>query len=400
MPNPTDRDVELRFSSNEGRALFPSFCNSLIALEAPQTASFPILTTRAGPDGGIDGEWDLTGVGGFVSVSIATAGWNVYQFKTVDVVALGDERAFIDLCKSVRGAINDLLSRQTEAKTLGKYVLFTNLRLGPESEATTAGGGLLNTRHAKLRAELLKGSAANSDVAIVDAGQIAGFIARHPPLGRGWFSSGSDMAWNEMQQWEQRKSGVDVPLVGREVELANLQVWLGDPHVRVIAVSGPNSVGKTRLVIDATKPLAAVTFFVGDVHSLLHDGVGTYATTERPVVLVVEDAPVDEAKRLADQTVGCQRPIKLIVTLPSPEHTPVVRLGDDAVVKPYQIQRLQKEAATKLVGSIDSGLDNRLRDWIVQQAGGIPGVLIAAARLGEALHRESGSLRKQLSQSF
>jgi len=400
MPNPTDRDVELSFSSNKGRALFPSFCNSLIALEAPQTATFPILTTRAGPDGGIDGEWDLTGVTGFVPVSIATAGWNVYQFKTVDVVALGDEKAFADLCKSARGAVKDLLNRQTEAKTLERYVLFTNLRLGPESEATTASGGQLNTRPARLRAEVLKDSSRHIDVAIVDAGQIAGFIARHPALARGWFSSGSDMAWNEMQQWEQRKSGVDVPLVGREVELVNLQGWLGDPDVRVIAVTGPNSVGKTRLVIDATKPLSAVTFFVGDVHALLHEGVRAYATTERPLVLVVEDPPVDEAKRLADQTVGCERPIKLIVTLPSPEHAPVVRLGDDAVVKPYQIQRLQKEAGTKLVASIDSGLENRLRDWIVQQAGGVPGVLIAAARLGEALHRESGSLRKQLSRSF
>jgi hypothetical protein len=86
--------------------------------------------------------------------------------------------------------------------------------------------------------------------------------------------------------------------------------------------------------------------------------------------------------------------------VPSPEHVPVVRLGDEAIVKSIQIQRLQKEPAAKLVASIDSSLDNRLRDWIVQQAGGIPGVLIAAARLGESLHRESGSLRKQLSQSL
>ncbi len=376
------------------------FCNSLVALEAPRTRTFPILTAKAGPDGGMDGEWDVSGVDGFVAVSIASAGWNVYQFKTLDVPTLGAQKAFSELCRRVRGAVKSVIARQAEPKTLAKYILFTNLRLGLESESSTANGRSLNTQRADLRDEILKGTAGDVDVTIIDAGQISGFIARHPALRMGWFSPGQGTAWNEMQQRARRLSRVDVPLIGRDAELADVQGWLGDPDVRVIAVSGPNSVGKTRLVIEATEPYAPVTFFAEDVHALAHDGVRVYATADQFVVLVVEDLPVDMVKRLAEQALGCEKPIKLIITLPSPEHAPIIRLGNDSAVKPRQIPRLPKDASTRLVESVDSDLEQRLRDWIVQQAGGIPGVLVAAALVGEELHRESGSLRKQLSQKF
>jgi hypothetical protein len=376
------------------------FCNSLVALEAPRTRSFPILTAKAGPDGGMDGEWDLTGIDGFVPVSVATAGWNVYQFKALDVPTLGTPRAFSDLCRRVRGAVKDVIARQAEPKTLAKYVLFTNLRLGLESESSTANGRSLNTQRTDLRDEILKDAVGDADVTIIDAAQISGFVARHPALRMGWFSPGQGTAWNEMRQRARRLSRVDVPLIGRDAELADLQGWLGDPDVRVIAVSGPNSVGKTRLVIEATEPYSPITFFAEDVHALVHDGIRAYATTEHSVVLVVEDPPVDVAKRLAEQAVGCEKPIKLIITLPSPEYAPVIRLGDDPAVKPRQIPRLPKDAATRLVESVDSDLEHRLRDWIVQQAGGIPGVLVEAAARGEELHHESGSLRKQLSQKL
>jgi hypothetical protein len=398
VASPTD--VELKFSRDAERASFPSFCNSLIALEAPRTRTFPILTTKAGPDGGMDGEWDLTGVDGFVPVSIATAGWNVYQFKTLDVPTLGEQKAFSTLCRGVRGAVTDIIARQAQPKALAKYVLFTNLRLGLESESTTTDKRSLSTRRAQLREEVLKGSTGNVDITIIDADQISGFVARHPALRMGWFSPGQGTAWNEMRQRARRLSSVDVPLIGRDTEFADIQGWLGDPDVRVIAVSGPNSVGKTRLVIEATEQYAPVTFFAEDVHALSQYGVGTYATAERVVVLVIEDPPAEMAKRLAEQAVGCDKPIKLIFTLPSPDHAPVVRLGDNSVVKPRQIPRLAKEVATRLVESVNADLEHRLRDWIVQQAGGIPGVLVEAAALGEELHREAGSLRKQLSQKF
>jgi DNA-binding SARP family transcriptional activator/predicted ATPase len=47
------------------------------------------------------------------------------------------------------------------------------------------------------------------------------------------------------------------PLVGRRAELAELQAWLADPGRRLITVTGPGGVGKTRLVIAAVEQQAS-----------------------------------------------------------------------------------------------------------------------------------------------
>lgn len=70
-------EIEQRFAADPGKAMFPFFCDALIAHEAPHTSTSPILTSKAGPDGGIDGEWDLTQAAPFDPASIARNGWNV-----------------------------------------------------------------------------------------------------------------------------------------------------------------------------------------------------------------------------------------------------------------------------------------------------------------------------------
>jgi predicted ATPase len=46
------------------------------------------------------------------------------------------------------------------------------------------------------------------------------------------------------------------PLVGRTVEISELETWLSDPARRLINVTGPGGIGKTRLVIEVAKRLA------------------------------------------------------------------------------------------------------------------------------------------------
>ena len=50
-----------KFSTQPAKAEFPSFCNWLIAVESPRTSKFPSLSSTAGPDAGINGQWDLSG---------------------------------------------------------------------------------------------------------------------------------------------------------------------------------------------------------------------------------------------------------------------------------------------------------------------------------------------------
>jgi DNA-binding SARP family transcriptional activator/predicted ATPase len=62
------------------------------------------------------------------------------------------------------------------------------------------------------------------------------------------------------QPASRRVTGLPVPLsplVGRRAELAELHAWLADPARRLITVTGPGGVGKTRLIISAVEQQAA-----------------------------------------------------------------------------------------------------------------------------------------------
>ena len=64
------------------KAEFPSFCNWLIAVESPRTSKFPSLSSKPGPDGGINGQWDLSGAASPIDspftrkVGIFPSSWN------------------------------------------------------------------------------------------------------------------------------------------------------------------------------------------------------------------------------------------------------------------------------------------------------------------------------------
>ena len=282
-------EIEQRFAADPGRATFPLFCSALIAHEAPHTSSFPILTSKAGPDGGIDGEWDLTQAAPFDPVSIARNGWNVYQFKTVDPTACGAKQAFTDLCGRVRGAVEDVIARSDQKRIPALYVLFTNLQLGPETQSTTRAKSKLNTNRARLRANLLQGAPDVVEVQIIDAAQIVGLVERHPALRLSWFSPQVGTTWEEMQREEHEILPAAPGLVGRQEELADLDRWLDDKETRVIAISGPNSVGKTRLCIEATRRFAPITLFVKDAAAVRQGGLTALACPNRPVIVVAED---------------------------------------------------------------------------------------------------------------
>ncbi len=399
MPLPSESDIELKFGREPDRHGFPAFCNALIAQEAPRAPTFPVLSSKPGPDGGIDGEWDLTGVDGFESTAVARAGWNVYQFKTIDVAAFSSEKAVTELCRRVRGAVPEVIARLQKPQVPSLYVLFTNLSLGLASESSNSAKRRLNTQRTRVENALLEGAPEGVSVEIIDAGQLAGFVARLPTLRLAWFAPGKGSTWQEMQAREQRETRVDVSLFGRDKELAELEGWLADRDVRVITLSGPNSVGKTRLALEATCSLAPITVFAEDAAALLRDGIDTVVRAGREAVIVLEDPPTDIAGRLASQAVGSQHAVKLLITMPSPAHAPVVRLGDERV-KESRVAALTGTAPQRLVEAANPGLDNDLRDWIIRQAGGMPGVLVDAALMGSDLRRDAGTLREQITRKY
>jgi hypothetical protein len=391
--------IEAKFSSDTGKARFPEFCNSIIALEAPRTSTFPNLASKAEPDGGIDGQWNSEDLPVEQNCCVARSGWNVYQFKTVDVVSLGREKAFHQLCNRAKGAIADVIGRLDVPVPPSLYVLFTNLQLGIDRPGRARGNRSLNAKTKKLRDALLRGAPAGVDVEIFDAGKIEGMVARHRAL-RLILTERAALTWEEARRRELNQWQIDAPLKGREVDLKQLDAWLSDDAVRVIALTGPNSIGKTRLTHEGTRSISPATFFVDNISGLISDGIETLATGDRPITVVVEDPSRDNAEQLARQALGSNQLIKLIMTIPSKREIPATVFGDSTRVKTRHIGPLNSENARQLLDATASDIDSRARDWVLLQAAGNPGVILAAAREGKNIRRSADNLRARLAQSF
>src|SRR5205814_7862544 len=96
-------------------------------------------------------------------------GWNVYQFKSVDV-RIGRGKAFAQLCDRADSAIAELLSRLQLPSTPALYVFFTNLQLGIDRPTRTKRNARQNEKFVKLRMALLRNAPAGVEVEIFDAG--------------------------------------------------------------------------------------------------------------------------------------------------------------------------------------------------------------------------------------
>jgi hypothetical protein len=393
--------TEQRFSSELGKAEFASFCNSVIALESPRAKTFPNLSSKAGADGGIDGQWDLSDEPALSTNGPFTRrGWNVYQFKSVDV-RIGENKALQQLCQRADGAIAELLGRLKLSSTPALYVFFTNLQLGIDRQTRTKRNARQNEKFAKLRAALLRDAPLGIDVEIFDAGKLDGIVAKHRVLRVTWFAEHASSTWSEAHAREVNQWQRGIPLKGRDTELKQLDAWLSDDAVRVIALSGVNSIGKTRLALESTRTLGPVTFFADDIASLLREGIATRANKDgAPIIVVVEDPSAAEAERLARQTLGIDGGVKLLMTIPSQKEIPATVFGGEARVQARHIGPLSDASAQQLLEQLNADMDHRARDWVLQQADGNPGIIIQAAMLGPELRKSAESLRARITKSW
>lgn len=268
----------------------------------------------------------------------------------------------------------EVIKRSVEKKVPALYVLFTNLQLGPETQSTTRAKSRLNTNRARVRASLLEGAPKGVEIQIIDAAQIVGLVERHPALRLSWFSPQVGTTWEEMQREEHTILPAAPELIGRKEELADLHRWLDDKDTRVIAMSGPNSVGKTRLCIEATRRFAPITLFVKDAAAVRQAGLAVLADPRRPVIIVAEDPPLELVEPLAKQAVSALYALKLIITIPSPATAPVVQFNPDDRIKETSVKPVPRHIAEEIIKAVNPHMDNNVRGWIIQQAGGIPGV--------------------------
>src|SRR5207247_401450 len=138
---------------------FANFCNAVLVAEAGSPMpSLPVLSEKSGADGGFDGEWDLPADVGEFSNPFAEKGWNVFQFKARGITGRGRRKDISEAKSNIKGALADLITRLKAAKIVKRYVLFTNLQLGLETESTTVSDAVLSQDRADLAAAIRHGN--------------------------------------------------------------------------------------------------------------------------------------------------------------------------------------------------------------------------------------------------
>ena len=371
------RDVEgVTFHWDATR--FAGLCNDIVWAEtARHTGTIPLMTGRIFvADNGEDAEWiGKPRRSARKSGRFLRPGTNVFQYKKRSVSNTHRPAIVISLRSTLRGAIADVEKRT--GKAVASYVFCTNVDMTlPEQESLARA-----IRHGREEVH----------VAILSAAHVAAALNDLPHLRSAYFVTQGFRTWEVAWQAHAALfvSGADVDLMGRDDGLDQLAGWVNDPQVRAVILTGPHTIGKTRLALEATRhrrfdfveALGRHATLVSDLYDL-HGSTGE-------IVVFLDDPETDVAQRLVREVLAQPR-LKLLLTVPTSDTVAAPNFGYDARVRQLSLEPLSDEAARKLVQSVGEQLDYGLETWIAQMAGGVPGILLAAASVGRELRESSG----------
>ncbi|MBI2998362.1 MAG: ATP-binding protein [Deltaproteobacteria bacterium] len=367
-------------------------CDALVwAASEHQYPNLPRFTGRIyAADDGIDAEWDVEIPldDKALPTPIVGAGWNVFQYKKRDLIAQDRRRIVANLKSSLKRAVAALAKKK--AKHPSRYILFVNVDLkGDQVEA--------------LKKSLLEGYDRSSEVhlEIIGAGGLAALLNDNPHLRAAYFTPLAFKTWEEANRSHrtQKLLGFDVALVGREETLNRLRAFVDDPRVRAAVVTGPHDIGKSRLVLEATSHCPHDVVFALDPRSMTLDDYRNLVAERKNVVCIVEDPDPDRVVPFVNEMLGIEG-LKVVITLPSSGEGPGASYGQDERVQFLALGPLSDEDSRKLLEGTGKHLDFGVQSWILDQAGGNPGILLAAASVGEKLRVEAGDFAQAVGEEF
>jgi hypothetical protein len=372
---------------------FASLCDALAWAASGQTCPrLPWFTTRVNAkDGGIDAQWsvDLPQDGRPIPTPILGPGWNVFQYKKRDLIAQDRRRIISQLKASLKGAVADVV-KENNGRHPNHYILFVNVDLKGSDKSA-------------LKEKILEGySGPSLRVEIIGAGELAdAFLNNHPHLRAAYFTPHFFKTWQEANREHQAQKliGLGVDLIGRGAELDRLRSLVDDSRVRVIVLSGPHDIGKSRLALEATRHRPHDVVLALDPRSLGLSDYTNLCADRGEVVCIVEDPEPDAIESLVNETLSLPN-LKLIITLPTPANVPAPSYGRDERVQSLHLKPLAEEDTRKLLKATGQPLVFEIEDWIVRQAGGIPGVLLAAASVGNSIRHDQTSFAETVGREF
>jgi hypothetical protein len=225
-------------------------------------------------------------------------------------------------------------------------------------------------------------------------------LNRLPHLRSAFFATGAFRTWGE--SWDAHERAVifpHAPFTGRDPQLTTLRAWLDDPDVRVIALSGTHMMGKSRLVLEATRVKDMNVVEALDRASLSIDQLRRLEVPGREIIVIINDADALQTQQLAEAAL-VRSGMKLIFCLPTMDAVPAPSFGLDTRIRATSLPGLTDSQSRELLRAVRTDLDFALESWVLDSADGVPGVILAAAHLGPELRRDGGGFLDQVARGF
>jgi hypothetical protein len=310
-------------------------------------------------------------------------GLNAVECRRVPTWTTERNRLLAGLLAQVGGAVQTIVGH-TGCRP-HRYVLFTNLRLSQRED----------TLHRQLERSIMLGYEPEGklQVEIVGAERLVELVNQYPYVRSAFFDDNGVQMWNEGWHDHVRPKlfGAHVGLVGRRAELAQLRSMLSDPAVRVIVLSGPRYSGKTRVALDATAHWQRETVLVNAVRLSTAHNLRKLAAPGKEVVVIADNCDSDQTPEIAAAMAG-QNDLKVILLLQSSDLADVDLSKFGPGVREMYLGPMPEKDVNELLEEVVAGLDAETRSWIVREADGNPGIVLAAADLRHRLKRSAPSL--------
>jgi len=319
---------------------FARLCNAIAwAVAWPTTQAMPAFTERVlVRDNGIDAEWaGEIAPEVMVAGQLLRAGTNVFQFKKREVADESRAGIVSTLASGLKGAIAEV-ERRT-GKVLATYVLFTDV-------------DLLTTQHEQLKHAIREGAGERPiSVEVVGAADLAAMLNSLPHLRSAFFSTLDFQTWAESWEAHRRTSiFAQTPLIGRDTVSESLTALPRQPDVKVIAIIGTHMMGKSRVVLEATRACD-----VGFVETLERQrpklaDLMRLTSPARTIVVLANDLDPRVARERAAGVLA-RDGLKLLLCLSTEESTPKPNFGLDERVRQLSLPPLSDDDSRKLLSA-------------------------------------------------
>lgn len=347
-------------TSNWAGEKFENLCNAYVWSFAPNA----VLSSRPNvKDGGIDAEVFLDDDWDESKNPILKHGWNVFQFKK-----RASNRLFTQLKQSIEGEFN----RINKNKVLSKYILISNL-------------ALTHNQINKLKESIAHGldPMPEERIQIIDAGQLEGFLNNYPHIRSAFFATQDFQTWKEKYDNETKVYGFFPELIGRENELATLKQFIESPDIKCCCVSGPHAIGKTRFVLEATKVRQNQVIVSLNNNIIDYQELKYLTNQKQDTICIIEDPPLDKIRDFSRLAVQIPR-LKIIITVPTKGQHFLHTYNFDERTEIIELKPFNWEQTSRLIHACKRYIPHNIEDWIVQNAGGNPGIILLAVSLSQS----------------